>query len=145
MTGRPNLLIRWIALGAFAGIVLFTGCNGSSGEDTRPAQSQTAKKTASSADASAAASLIFKTRCTTCHGETGHGDGPGSIGLTPQPRSFASAAWQDSVSDEHIEKIIVSGGLAVGKSAAMPGNPDLKAKPDVVKELRAKVRSLRDG
>ena len=32
--------------------------------------------------------------------------------------------------------------LAVGRSAMMPGNPDLISKPDVVKGIRATVREL---
>jgi mono/diheme cytochrome c family protein len=102
--------------------------------------------TAPSADAAAAArseaAQVFTTRCTTCHGERGAGDGPASAGLTPPPRNFQDAAWQASVTDAHIEQIVQYGGSAVGKSAAMPGNPDLTAKPEVVAALREYVRSL---
>jgi mono/diheme cytochrome c family protein len=94
------------------------------------------------AAASAEADQIFATRCTTCHGPLGAGDGPGSAALTPKPRDFRDAAWQDSVSDEHIEKIVMYGGAAVGRSPSMPGNPDLMSKPDVVRALVAHVRGL---
>ena len=60
----------------------------------------------------------------------------------PKPRNFSNADWQKSVTDGHIEKIILGGGPSVGKSVLMPPNPDLATKPDVVKALRAKVRSL---
>lgn len=86
---------------------------------------------------------IFSTRCATCHGPQGRGDGPGSAGLNPKPRNFTLASWQGSVTDQHISTIIVSGGPAVGKSAAMPPNPDLQAKPEVVAALVAHVRALR--
>jgi hypothetical protein len=46
------------------------------------------------------------------------------------------------VSDEHIEKIVMYGGAAVGRSPTMPGNPDLMAKPEVVRALVAHVRGL---
>jgi len=85
---------------------------------------------------------IFSTRCSACHGASGKGDGPGSAALNPKPRNFTDAAWQKSVTDEYIEKIIQFGGMAVGKSAMMPGNPDLTAKPDVVKALCATIRGL---
>lgn len=85
---------------------------------------------------------IFKTRCTTCHGATGKGDGPAAAGLNPKPRDMSDAAWQKSVTDEQIEKIIKSGGPAVGKSPLMPGNPDLASKPDVIKGLRVLVRNM---
>lgn len=85
---------------------------------------------------------IFKSRCVTCHGTAGKGDGPASAALTPKPRDLGDAAWQTSVTDAHIEKIILSGGPSVGMSPLMPGNPDLASKPDVIKALRAMVRGL---
>ncbi len=94
------------------------------------------------ADAAAEAKEIFSTRCATCHGPQGKGDGPAGAALNPKPRAFSDPAWQKSVTDEHIEKIIVGGGTAVGKSAMMPPNPDLASKPDVVKALCAHVREL---
>jgi len=86
---------------------------------------------------------VFSTRCFTCHGSEGAGDGPGSAGLTPRPRDFRDPAWQDSVTDDHIVKIISYGGAAVGKSLTMPGNPDLVAQRDVLAALAAHIRSLR--
>lgn len=94
-------------------------------------------------DATAQAKEIFATRCTPCHGPNGAGDGPASAGLTPKPANFSSPDWQKSVTDDHIQKIIVYGGMAVGKSAAMPPNPDLDAKPDVVQALRAQLRGMK--
>jgi len=88
------------------------------------------------------AKSVFAMRCATCHGTSGHGDGAAAIAMDPKPRSFADADWQKSVTDEHIDQIIVGGGPAVGKSPLMPPNPDLASKPDVVKALRAMVRSF---
>jgi len=90
----------------------------------------------------AEAQEIFATRCTPCHGSTGGGDGPASAGLTPPPRNFHDKAWQSAVTDNHIEQIIQYGGAAVGKSPAMPSNPDLMSKPEVVAALREYVRNL---
>ncbi len=84
---------------------------------------------------------VFNTRCAVCHGPRGAGDGAASAGLTPPPRNFQDKAWQSGVSDEHIERIIAYGGGAVGRSPAMPPNPDLADKP-VVKGLRAHIRGL---
>ena len=92
--------------------------------------------------ARAEAKDLFGTRCTVCHGPQGEGNGPASSGLTPRPRNFTDKAWQGSVTDEHIEKIIQYGGAAVGKSAAMPPNPDLASKAATVAALREHVRSL---
>lgn len=85
---------------------------------------------------------IFAQRCTPCHGATGAGDGPASATLNPKPRMFTDPEWQKSVTDEHIEKIVKFGGAAVGKSAAMPSNPDL-TDPAVVAGLRVVVRSFK--
>lgn len=118
------------------------------GEATKPAapaapSAPAAPPAAKSSEAiGAEAKQIFETRCYTCHGMKGLGDGPGSAALTPKPRNFADPAWQASVSDDHIDKIIRFGGAAVGRSPMMPGNPDLIAKPDVVAALVLHVRSL---
>ena len=85
---------------------------------------------------------VYDSRCATCHGAKGKGDGPVGATLDPKPRDLGDPAWQKSVTDEHIEKIIREGGAAVGKSPLMPANPDLKDKPDVVMTLRMKVRSF---
>jgi len=119
-------------LAAVAGVTVSACSSGSSGGAV-----------AISPAAQAEANNIFSTRCATCHGAQGAGDGPGSAGLNPKPRNFREAAWQGSVTDQHINTIIISGGPAVGKSAAMPPNPDLQSKPEVVAALVAHVRSLR--
>ena len=85
---------------------------------------------------------IFAQRCVPCHGSTGHGDGPASATLNPKPRKFADGAWQQQVTDDYIEKIIKLGGAAVGKSPAMPSNPDLND-PQVVAGLRTVVRGFK--
>lgn len=92
--------------------------------------------------ARAEAEKIFAERCATCHGTQGAGDGPASAGLVPKPRNLQDPAWQQTVSDAHIEKIVQYGGAAVGRSPAMPGNPDLMSRPEVVAALRAQIRAL---
>lgn len=94
------------------------------------------------AAATAEAETVWQQRCTTCHGLSGKGDGAAAAALNPKPRDLTLASWQASVTDEHIEKTILEGGQAVGLSMLMVGNPDLASKPDVVKALRAHVRSL---
>lgn len=93
-------------------------------------------------DPAAEAASLFKTRCVVCHGENGKGDGPTAAALNPKPRDYTSAEWQKSVTDDELTKIIVEGGPAVGKSPLMPANPDLKAKPEVVKEIVKIIRGF---
>ncbi len=98
---------------------------------------------ATAASPEAAAKKYFAMKCEVCHGKTGAGDGAGAAALDPKPRNFSDAAWQGEVTDEHIAKVIVEGGAAAGKSAAMPPNPDLKGKDDQVKELVKLIRGFK--
>ncbi len=123
-------------------LLLLGACGGSEDEGRAGGHDDEASATIP-AEARAEAQQIFSTRCTVCHGAEGMGDGPGSAGLNPHPRNFTDAAWQDSVEDAYIERIIQYGGAAVGRSAAMPSNPDLGSRPAVLSALRAHVRSLR--
>ena len=95
-----------------------------------------------SAAAQQEAREIFSTRCAACHGVEGTGDGPGAAGLTPKPRNLRDRAWQTEASDDSIDKIIVLGGPAVGKSATMPPNADLAELKEIVTALRLHIRSL---
>jgi mono/diheme cytochrome c family protein len=129
-----------------AGLGLAAGCS-DSGKPTQPAPPAppapaAAAPAVAAATAQAEAEKIFSERCVTCHGANGAGDGPASAGLVPKPRNVQVQAWQQSVSDQHIEQIVQYGGAAVGKSPTMPANPDLTSKPEVVAALRAHVRGL---
>lgn len=95
-----------------------------------------------SAAATQEADTVWQTRCSTCHGPGGKGDGPAAVALTPKPRDLTLASWQTSVTDEHLQKVIVEGGQGVGLSMMMTANPDLASKPEVIKALVAHVRSL---
>jgi mono/diheme cytochrome c family protein len=85
---------------------------------------------------------LFTTRCATCHGATGHGDGPAAASLNPKPRNYTDAAWQKSVTDAQIKQTILYGGAAVGKSPIMPASPDLESKPEVLEGLIKIVRGF---
>jgi mono/diheme cytochrome c family protein len=91
------------------------------------------------------AEQIFGSRCVRCHGPIGKGDGPEAATLKPRPRDFSDPTWHLAVSDRRIDQIICEGGAAVGKSAAMPANPDLRERPVVVSALRQHLRMLAGG
>ena len=97
---------------------------------------------AAAGPAVAEAREVFNTRCTACHGSAGKGDGVAAAALNPKPRDMTDGAWQKSATDDHIKKVIVEGGAAVGKSPLMAANPDLKDKPAVVEELVKIVRAF---
>lgn len=134
-------------IGLFIGsVICLSGCTS---KDEAPAEPKAAEPAPAPAPAEepasdpvATAAEIYTNRCTVCHGEKGKGNGPGSAALEPKPRDFTSAEWQASVTDEHLRKIIVYGGSAVGKAPTMPANPDLDGKPEVVAELVKYIRGL---
>lgn len=85
---------------------------------------------------------MFQNVCSQCHGMSGAGDGPAAESLNPKPRNYTDAAWQASVTDDDIKKIIVEGGQAVGKSGMMPAQAQLKNKPEVLAGLVKIIRGF---
>jgi len=83
---------------------------------------------------------IFQTRCFVCHGRDGRGSGPASQGLPQKPQDLTDPTWQRNVTDDQIRSVIQAGGAIVGKSGAMPPNPDLSS--DDLNALVAYVRQL---
>jgi len=142
---KRNVLIGWFLLSS---AVALSGC----GKKEQPQKAEATEVESEPPAAVAPAQLavgdarqLFQSKCTVCHGSVGLGDGPGAAALTPKPRAFADAAWQNSVTDEQIGNTIIMGGAAVGKSPIMPPNPDLSDKPEVVKELVKIVRGFKKG
>lgn len=91
----------------------------------------------------AMARQIFAGTCSTCHGMDGTGNGPAAATLGPvHPRNYTDPAWQASVTDADIKKIIVMGGQAVGKSPMMPPNVQLQDQPEVLNGLVTIIRGF---
>ncbi|MBX3160730.1 MAG: c-type cytochrome [Deltaproteobacteria bacterium] len=137
---------RTVLLFAIAtGLALGAGC----GKNDRPPppstgapdmQTETGPKGAQAGKIPQQAELLFREKCAMCHGLDGTGNGPGARELPVKPRNYTDPKWQESVTDDEIRKIILLGGMAVGKSGNMPGNPDLKDEPDVLEGLVKIVR-----
>jgi mono/diheme cytochrome c family protein len=131
-----------IACLAAAALSLAAGC-GQQGAESAPAVvPRPAAAAAGDGTAQAEAKQLFAARCSACHGVSGAGNGPQSDELAASPRDFQDPKWQASVTDSYIEKIIVLGGAGVGKSDAMPAQPSLADKPEVVAALRAYLRGF---
>lgn len=141
MNRRPR--IRASLLASSLVLIVPSACGG--GETPKPAQGGGSPAAAavviSDADR-AAAKQTFETVCFTCHGVSGKGDGPGSAGLDPKPRDLSDKTWQASIGDEHLRNVITMGGPAVGKSPAMPPQPQLKGNPKQLEALIQHVRGL---
>lgn len=144
MDRRSSARGIWV-IAASACLLLTAGCSDKAKPAPGGAASSATAASGGGKTPAAEAREVYDTRCATCHGKTGKGDGPGAAALNPKPASFADAEWQKKITDEQISKAIVEGGKAVGKSELMAPNPDLKAKPEVVKELVKKVRKLGGG
>ena len=85
------------------------------------------------------AERLYAERCVNCHGAKGNGDGVLSRKMSPRPRNLRSRAWFESLEyPERIKRLkrsIIGGGPAVGGSALMPPNPDLRNKPELLYAL----------
>lgn len=90
----------------------------------------------------AEAKQFYAGRCVPCHGTSGRGDGPTGQALDPHPRNFTDRTWQASVTDRHIETVILQGGPSVGKSPLMPPHGDLSSKPELLAAMREVVRGF---
>jgi cytochrome c oxidase cbb3-type subunit 3 len=104
-----------------------------------------AKRAPSAMDGDEQAHKMFETVCAMCHGMDGTGNGPAAASLNPKPRNYTDATWQASVTDDEIRKTILLGGQATGKSAAMPGQPQLKDQPEVLEGLVKIIRGFNSG
>src|SRR5262245_22101978 len=138
-------LALWISVGGIvwlAFVLVFQ--KPSDGPPSGPGWHRSSEASSASADPGVdKAREVFSQRCVACHGPSGHGDGPASASLSPRPRRFSDASWQASVTDDHIEKVIKYGGAAVGKSPAMPSNPDLQSDGQLIAGLRTVVREFK--
>ena len=63
---------------------------------------------------------LYLTYCSSCHGETGKGDGPAAQSLPVKPANHTAGAVMNQLTDKFLMEIISKGGGAVGKSPMMP-------------------------
>ena len=106
------------------------------------AQPETGPRNRHPGGPNAQAQAMFNTVCATCHGGDGTGHGPAAEMLNPKPRDYTDPAWQASVTDDVIRQTILRGGQAMGKSATMPGQPQLKDQPEVLDGLVQIIRGF---
>jgi mono/diheme cytochrome c family protein len=66
-----------------------------------------------------AGKALYAQYCTTCHGATGHGDGPVAATLNPKPANHADHVFMAGLTDTHLYQVISKGGASVGKSPMM--------------------------
>lgn len=86
------------------------------------------------------ATADYDTYCAQCHGLARNGKGVNAVSLSVQPRDHTDARSMGDMSDEHIATAIRGGGLAINKSALMPGWKGVLSEAqiaDLVRYLRA--------
>jgi mono/diheme cytochrome c family protein len=96
----------------------------------------------------AAGKTIYTTNCTSCHGDTGKGDGPVGAVLTPSPRDFSTGEFKFDTdgdgtpgNDSDLKSVITKGGAAFGGSPLMAPWPTLSEAD--VDDVIAYIRTLK--
>jgi mono/diheme cytochrome c family protein len=84
---------------------------------------------------------LYLTYCSSCHGETGKGDGPAAQSLPVKPANHTAGATMNQFTDKFLMEIISKGGGAVGKSPMMPAWGGA-LKEGQLQDLVAYVRSI---
>lgn len=84
---------------------------------------------------------LYTTYCSSCHGETGKGDGMAAGSLPVKPADHTSGTVMNQLDDKFLLDIISKGGGAVGKSTFMPSwGSSLNDKQ--VRDVVAYIRTL---
>ena len=83
----------------------------------------------------------FQQYCGGCHGPAGKADGAMGAALNPKPKDLSNKAYNASMKDDYLVKLIKDGGPAVGKSPLMPKLGGTLKDSDVT-DVIAYVRSL---
>ena len=133
-----SIMTRIASLTIALGLV-FAACG--SKKSSEPASSS-GSEVAAAPSPTEEARTLFHTVCATCHGEDGTGNGTAAAALNPKPQNYNDKAWQAKVTDDEIKKAILMGGAAVGRSAAMPAQTQLRDKPEVVDALVRIIRGF---
>jgi mono/diheme cytochrome c family protein len=104
--------------------------------------------TATLAADAAAGKASFNANCSSCHGESGKGDGPVGAALQPPPRDFTTGEFKFDAdgdgtpgTDADLTAVISQGAAAFGGSPLMAPWPTLSE--DDVANVVAHIRSLK--
>ncbi len=123
-------------------VIVFLGIPWSFYPAGRPAFRTSGSGEAPKDDAKAASTCppVYESRCASCHGSAGRGDGALSKSLQPRPRSFAEPGWAASRTDDDLRAIIRDGGTSRGLSPVMPPHRDVS--PEEIDALAKCVRAF---
>src|SRR3990172_11215720 len=97
--------MRVLAHALVVALVSLAACGGDEAEEAgdvgQPSADTSGAAAAGGATDTAAAAgaatvsgqAVYSANCATCHGESGQGDGPASVGLEPPPADLADGTW----------------------------------------------------
>lgn len=83
--------------------------------------------------------ILYQANCSSCHGNTGEGDGPASSGLNPKPENLAER--QANLSDPYLFWRISEGGLMEPFNSLMPGWKGILSEVNIWKVI-AYIRTM---
>ena len=89
-----------------------------------------------------AGKVTYQNLCRSCHGSSGHGDGPVGMFLKPKPANLAEEVTEHD--DDYLFKVIKEGGPAVGRSAGMPAWGS-QLKDDDIGDLLSYIKTFAEG
>ena len=133
MRSRLALILGAAALSAWT-VTLMAQAAGGAGQheagEHQHADAAAIKNPVKSTPASiAAGKKLYDTQCTTCHGETGKGDGKLAASITtgPKPSDLTDATWKHGSTDGEIFTLIKDGAKGTGMRGygARLKDPDL--------------------
>jgi len=113
---RGSSLIFLLALCALAALEHPTALGG--GKEPKAAKAEARAPTDSASIAMGG--RLFSKYCETCHGKTGHGNGPTAAALNPKPRDFTAPTNFKSKNDDEMFAVISKGGVSRKLSPLMP-------------------------
>ncbi len=126
---------RWIFLGLLAMLLMAGTVVWSARRSTPPPPEIASDPTL------VAGREIYLSRCISCHGEKGRGDGPLSLSLAgPKPRDFVNEEWKYGDKPEKALNVVVRGvpGTAMGGWESSYSRTELRAATAYVYYLAGK-------
>lgn len=84
---------------------------------------------------------FYVTYCSSCHGDSGKGDGPAAASLPVKPANHTDGNVMNKLSDKTLFDIISKGGPAAGKSNFMPAWGGA-LKENQIQDIVAYLRSI---
>ncbi len=102
------------------------------GDKRQPAANQGPKGASNTGGIAQLVDIAWKNQCQSCHGPSGHGDGP--QGVMVKAADLGREDWQAAVKDEEIAAIIKNGKGRM---------PKFELPEELVKGLVGRVRSFR--